>query len=174
MKKIESGDRPVAVGQQLPDLVGDVQAAVRPEAEPQRQALREASKLYQLVRTWTKRVDEHELSLVAADRAVSCALEADDPDVASAAAWNLAMILSAQGHTAEARGVVRRAIEALRHAMHGATQVRLAVWGSLHLLAATTAAREDRDDEAGQLHAVRGTPIDLSARHRALLRPSEE
>jgi hypothetical protein len=36
------------------------------------------------------------LSFLAADRAVSFALDADNPDLSAAAAWNLAMILSAQ------------------------------------------------------------------------------
>jgi transcriptional regulator with XRE-family HTH domain len=98
-----------AVGQRLPELIRQIQAAVtRLEDTERREALRLASILYQLTRTWTKRVGEYELSLVAADRAVSCALDADDPDLAGAAAWNVAMILSAQGKTEQARAVVYR------------------------------------------------------------------
>jgi hypothetical protein len=58
-------------------------------------------------------VGEYELSLLAADRAVSCALEAGDAALAGAAAWNMAMILSAQRRTAQARAVVYRAIGVL-------------------------------------------------------------
>src|SRR5437016_4610406 len=99
-----------------------------------RQALRLASTLYQLVRTWTKRVGEYELSLVAADRAVSCALDADDPDLSASASWNLAMILSAQGKTEHSRSVLYRAIEELRSRMDQPSESRLAVFGGLHLL----------------------------------------
>jgi hypothetical protein len=107
--------------------------------------------LYQLARTWTKRVGELELSLVAADRAASCALDADDPELAAAAAWNLAMILSAQGKTEHARDVVHRAIDALASRMDNPSKDRLAVFGALHLLGATEAAREDRRAEAHRL-----------------------
>jgi transcriptional regulator with XRE-family HTH domain len=141
-----------AVGQRLPELLRQVQSAVsRLTGNERRQALRHASTLYQLTRTWTKRVGEYELSLVAADRAVSCALDTDDPDLAGAAAWNLAMILSAQGKTEQASGVVSRAIEELRPRMDRPSRPRLAVFGGLHLLGATEAARDDKTSEARRL-----------------------
>jgi transcriptional regulator with XRE-family HTH domain len=140
------------VGQQLPELIRQTQTAVsRAEGGERRRALRLASTLYQLTRTWTKRVGEYELSLVAADRAVSCALDADDPDLAGAAAWNLAMILSARGKTEQARVVVYRAIEELTPRMDQPSQPRLAVFGGLHLLGAAEAAREDQAGEAARL-----------------------
>jgi transcriptional regulator with XRE-family HTH domain len=141
-----------AVGQQLPTLVRQSEAALRlHEGASRRHALTRASKLYQLVRTWTKRVGEHELSFLAADRAVSYALDADDPDLAGAAAWNLAMILSAQGKTQPARAVVYRAIDELRPYLEHPAPARLAVFGGLHLMGATEAAREDNADEAHRL-----------------------
>ncbi|HZN74510.1 MAG TPA: helix-turn-helix domain-containing protein [Micromonosporaceae bacterium] len=147
-----------AVGQQLPDLIGEMQHAIRvAEPDQRRPALCMASKLYQLTRTWTKRVGEYELSLVAADRAVSCALEADDPDLAAAAAWNLAMILSAQGKTQQAIDVVRRAIAELKPRLADGTAARLAVYGGLHLVGATEAARDDNASEARRM-------LDIAAR----------
>jgi transcriptional regulator with XRE-family HTH domain len=151
-----------AVGQQLPGLIRQVQTTVsRLDGTERRQALRLASTLYQLTRTWTKRVGEYELSLVAADRAVSCALDADDPDLAGAAAWNLAMILSAQGKTEQSRAVIARAIAVLARRMDRPSMRRLAVYGGLHLLGATEAARDDKAGEAHQLldmaAAVAGT-----------------
>jgi transcriptional regulator with XRE-family HTH domain len=144
--------RYAVVGQQLPELIRDVQRALRLHSgDERRQALRQASKLYQLVRTWTKRVGEHELSWLAADRAVTAALDADDPDLAAAAAWNLAMILSAKGHTENARAVVYQAIDELTPLMSDASPPRLAVWGGLHLMGATEAARDDKADEAQHL-----------------------
>ena len=141
-----------AVGQQLPELIRRVQRALgQHEGSERRRALRLGSRLYQLVRTWTKRVGEYELSLLAADRAVSCAIDADDPDLSGAAAWNLAMILSAQGKTAQARDVVHRAIEELEQWMERPSPARLAVFGGLHLLGATEAARNDHASEAHRL-----------------------
>lgn len=137
------------VGQELPGLIREVERMARAcRGDERRRALREASKLYQLVRTWTKRVGESELSLVAADRAVSMALDADDPDLAGAAAWNLAMILSSQGKTDQALAVVARAIAELEAYLDHPSLGRLAVYGGLHLMGATEAARDDDSDGA--------------------------
>jgi hypothetical protein len=133
------------VGQHLTEVIGLAQAEVNGSVGGhRRQALALASSAYQLARTWTKRVGEYDLSWVVADRAVACALDADEPDLAGAASWNLAMILSAQGKTEQSRSVVRQAIERLA-AQHndGSSAARLAVFGGLHLLGATEAARED-------------------------------
>jgi transcriptional regulator with XRE-family HTH domain len=140
-----------AVGQQLPGLIRKAQAAVGGPGDERRRALGLASGLYQLTRSWTKRVGQHELSLVAADRAVTCALDADDPDLAGAAAWNLAMILSAQGELERARAVVDRAVTELRPHLDRPSSARLAVFGGLHLLGATDAARQDKATEAHQM-----------------------
>jgi hypothetical protein len=88
---------------------------------------------------------------------VSCALDADDPELAGAAAWNLAMILSAQGETEQARMVVHHAIEELRPRTDRPSKATLAVFGGLHLLAATEAAREDDADKAEHLLGVAST-----------------
>ena len=150
------------MGQVLPDLLGEVQAtAAGAEGTARRAALRLASTTFQLARTWTKRVGEFELSLLVADRAVSCAVDADDPDLAGAAAWNLAMILSAQGETAQARAVVDQAIEQLQAPLADPTPARLAVLGGLHLLGATEAAR---DDDADQTHRLLDEATTIAAR----------
>jgi hypothetical protein len=140
------------VGQALPALIRDVRGAVAAyEGDDRRQALGETAKLYQLVRTWTKRVGEHELSWLAADRAMNAALEADDPDLIGSGAWNLAMILSAKGHTENASSIALVAIEDMAHLIADASEARLAVWGGLHLLAASEAARSDKAAEADRL-----------------------
>jgi hypothetical protein len=82
---------------------------------------------------------------------VSCAFDADDLDLTGAAAWNLAMILSAQGETSRARSVVSQAIEQLRRHLDDASPARLAVFGGLHLMGATEAAREDDADGSDHL-----------------------
>jgi hypothetical protein len=110
-----------------------------------------------------------------ADRAVSCALDADDPELAGAAAWNLAMILSAQGETAQARAVVRQAIEELRPRTDRPTKATLAVFGGLHLLAASEAAREDDADDAERLLNVASTiaaKIGETNSHRMVFGPT--
>ena len=141
-----------ALGQYLPGLIGLAQAGVNAlEGSDRKAALGLASSAYQLARTWTKRVGEYELSLLVADRAVSCAFDADDPDLTGAAAWNLAMILSAQGETSQARSVVSQAIEQLRRHLDDASPARLAVFGGLHLMGATEAAREDDADGSDHL-----------------------
>jgi transcriptional regulator with XRE-family HTH domain len=150
------------VGQQLPGLIRAGQAALwQLTGEERRRALRLASKVYQLTRTWTKRVGEHELSFVSADHAVTCALDADDPDLAGAAAWNMAMILSAQGKTEQAQAVVRRAIEALKPHLDRPSPARLAVFGGLHLMGATEAAR---DDTAGEAHRLLDAATEVAGR----------
>jgi transcriptional regulator with XRE-family HTH domain len=141
-----------AVGQQLPSLICRTQGALRLlEGDARRRGLRLASMVYQLTRTWTKRVGEYDLSILAADRAVVCALDADDPNLGAAASWNLAMILSAQGEAEHATAVVRRAIEELDNRTDQATPARLAALGSLHLLGAVEAARADRPADIHQL-----------------------
>ncbi|MEV8517434.1 helix-turn-helix transcriptional regulator [Dactylosporangium sp. NPDC051484] len=139
-----------AVGQYLTEVISLAQAQVNASAgEERREALALASSVYQLARTWTKRVGEYDLSWVVADRAVAYALDADDPDLAGAASWNLAMILSAQGKTEQARSVVRKAMEQLVPLLSDdSAPARLAVFGGLHLLGATEAAREDDAGDA--------------------------
>ncbi|MET7398005.1 helix-turn-helix transcriptional regulator [Dactylosporangium sp. NPDC005572] len=142
-----------AVGQYLTEVIGLAQAQVETSTgEERRQALAVASSVYQLARTWTKRVGEYDLSWVVADRAVACAIDADDPDLTAAAAWNLAMILSAQGKTTQARSVVRQAISELGQLLGDQpAPARLAAYGGLHLLGATEAAREDDARDAWNL-----------------------
>lgn len=147
-----------AVGQLLPDLIGQAAAVVSAsEGVGRRAASGLASSAYQLARTWTKRVGEYELSILVADRAVSTALDADNSGLAGAAAWNLAMILSAQGETGQARAVVKHAIEELLPQTDRPTEDTLAVFGGLHLLAAAEAAREDDAGEADRLLSVAST-----------------
>src|SRR6266498_1005364 len=62
------------------------------------------------------------------------------------------MILSTQGKTGSSRAVLYRAIDELRPYLdEDAGPARLTVFGGLHLLGATEAAREDMGDEAHRL-----------------------
>jgi hypothetical protein len=150
-----SAFRYASVGQRLPALIRRAQAVlVRAERLERRGAFRSATVLYQLVRTWTKRVGEHELSFIAADRAVAHAVGADEPALAGAAAWNLGMILSAQGRTEQASEVVSKAVNRLRWHLDQPGPECLAVFGGLHLLGASEAARQDADDEVERLLEV--------------------
>jgi hypothetical protein len=105
-------------------------------------------------------VGEYELSLLAADRAVARALEADEPILAGAAARNLAMILSARGRIHQARAVVDRALEDRRPRLDRPAASGLAVYGGLHLLGVTEAAR---DDDPGEAHRLPGVAAGVAA-----------
>lgn len=150
----------------LPGLIADVESATRSETEPtgtRRVAHGCASDLYGLLRTVTKRIGRLDLSLLAADRAVRCAETACDPLRLSAAQWNMAQVLLADGASEAAEAVSVQAAEKLRPRMpDGAVQVT-AVYGALILLAAVAAARNgdawkarDRVRQAAPLAARTG------------------
>ncbi|HKT00018.1 MAG TPA: helix-turn-helix transcriptional regulator, partial [Rugosimonospora sp.] len=87
------------IGSLLPSLITDARATVPVVAgEDQRAVLRTTAMLYFLVRAFTKRVGAHEVSLLAADRAMAAAARAEDLDHRAVAAWNIGMSLSVQGH----------------------------------------------------------------------------
>lgn len=82
----------------LPDLIVDVQQAARSfraagEVNERREAARLSADLHFLLRTFTKRIGRTDLSLLAADRGLAAAEEADDPLRIAAAQWNPGHIL---------------------------------------------------------------------------------
>lgn len=140
------------LGEALPGLILDARRALAGYANGRRaRAAREASTLYQLVRAWTKRVGEFDLSWIAAERALQYAREADDQDLASVSLWNIVAVLGSKGLTTEARSVANQAIDDLEPRLLGAPPQRLSVYGALHLLGALQAAR-DYDRRAADQH----------------------
>ncbi|MEV1083495.1 helix-turn-helix transcriptional regulator [Streptomyces sp. NPDC050211] len=142
-----SKDRFTAAARVLPDLIGDVEHAVRvtrtgnnPEAR--REVLRVAADLYGLLRSYCRRAGRLDLSLMVADRAIRAAEDADDPVRIAAAQWNLGHVLlshSEPGAVEEAKEVALRAVEQLHEAP--VTAESKAVEGALELVAVVSDAR---------------------------------
>ncbi|NIL44012.1 helix-turn-helix transcriptional regulator [Salinispora arenicola] len=159
----QSRQRYSYTGPSLPGLVQAVTAAVAStDGDSRRDALRISADLYLLVRSYAKRIGAHDVALVAADRALAAARDADDPIYRGAGAWNLGQALSMRGHAEESAELCRSAIAELR-AIDDQDPVRLSVLGGLNLLLSVQAARlhNDRDtavvlSEAEKLAAVVG------------------
>lgn len=130
----------------LPPLIADVRAAsgaFRGESDVQarREAHGIAADLYFLLRTFTKRIGRVDLSLLAADRAVRAAEDADDPLRIAAGKWNLGHALLAQDEGETAEQVAISAAEALRDNGQGTEPAAMAMQGALWLVAASGSAR---------------------------------
>ncbi|HKR49225.1 MAG TPA: helix-turn-helix transcriptional regulator [Pseudonocardiaceae bacterium] len=146
----------INVEQQLWTLQGD---DVRSE---RRNVARHASDLYGLLRSFCKRLDRMELSLLSADRAIRTAELADDPVRLAAAHWNLAHVLLADGHVEGAEDVATMTTDTLRTSLNSdsdALNAELAaVYGALLLVGAMAAVQRGdawtaraRVDEAARL-----------------------
>lgn len=130
------------VGTMLPALITEVRATIPLVDGPDRdQLLRTASMLYFLTRAFTKRVGAHDVSLLASDRAMAAAIKADDLDFRAASAWNVGMILAAQGHTEVVAELARDAAAMLEPTLADGPPERLGIFGALHLLRAMQFAR---------------------------------
>ncbi|HEV2783081.1 MAG TPA: helix-turn-helix transcriptional regulator [Actinophytocola sp.] len=141
------------LGTMLPGLITEVRATIPVVDGPDRdQLLRTASMLYFLTRAFTKRVGAHDVSLLAADRAMAAAIKADDLDYRAAAAWNVGMILAEQGHTEEVAELARDAAAMLEPTLPSAPLERMSIFGALHLLRAMQFAR--LGDEHGVVQAL--------------------
>jgi transcriptional regulator with XRE-family HTH domain len=130
----------------FPGLVADVQAAARAfrapgEVDERREAARIASDMYFLLRTFAKRIGRTDLSLLAADRGIAAAYEADDPLRIAAAHWNLGHIQLAQNESEAAEETVMRAIEELRPRLEDGSEW-VALYGALWLVAAVASVRQ--------------------------------
>ena len=156
-------------GQDLPALISAVRAALSVVDGPERtQALAEASKLYQLVRGWCKRVGEHDLAWIAGDRAITLARDTGDVDQVAAAGWCMVATLGGKGHVDQAREVARQAIDELRPWMTDPPVHRVSLWGALHLHTSWTASLVDDErtvdaalEEAERAAAVTGERNDF-------------
>jgi hypothetical protein len=135
--------RPFAqIAAMLPGLIIEVRGTIPlVEGDERQHVLRLASTLYFLVRAFTKRVGAQDVSLLAADRAMAAAAKADDLDFRAAAAWNVGMILSEQGHTEVVADLARDAAAELEPTLPDASPERMSIYGALHLLRAAQFAR---------------------------------
>jgi transcriptional regulator with XRE-family HTH domain len=141
------------IGVMLPGLITEARATIPVVDGPERdQLLRTASMLYFLTRAFTTRVGAHDVSLLAADRAMAAAIKADDLDYRAAAAWNEGMILAGQGHAEVVAELATDATAMLEPTLADAPPRRMSVYGALHFLRATQFAR--LGDEHGVAKAL--------------------
>ncbi|MFC8429261.1 helix-turn-helix domain-containing protein [Streptomyces sp. NPDC057253] len=160
-----SKDRFSAAALVLPDLISDVEHAVRvhrtgTDALARREVLRVAADLYGLLRSYCRRAGRLDLSLMVADRAIRAAEDADDPVRIAAAQWNLGhVLLSHNEPTAieEAKDVALRAAERLHQA--STTADARAVEGALELVAVVSDARRRHWWEARTRLEQRAAPL---------------
>ncbi|MEU7154126.1 helix-turn-helix transcriptional regulator [Streptomyces sp. NPDC045456] len=129
----------------LPTLIAEVEHSVRahrsgPDTQTRRQVLRAAADLYFLLRSYLRRTGRLDLSLMAADRAVRAAEDADDPLRVAAAQWNLGHVLLATDEADGAEHVAMQGIETLRAEVPDSTE-RAAMTGALHLVTVVAASR---------------------------------
>ncbi|GAA1156028.1 helix-turn-helix transcriptional regulator [Streptomyces hebeiensis] len=143
-----SKDRFSRAEETLPALIGDVEHALAArrrgsDAAERRDVLRIAADLYGLLRSYCRRVGRLDLSLMAADRAIRVAEEADDPVRLAGAQWNLGHVLlsdTRDGAAEEAKDVVLGAVDRIRGETN--TSGLTAVRGALELVAVVADARQ--------------------------------
>ena len=145
-------DRFTQAATTLPTLVADVEHAVRAarsgtDVTECRAVLRAAADLYCLLRSYLRRTGHVDLAMLAADRAMRAAEDADDPLRIAAAQWNLGHVLLAAGKSVEAEEFALRAAEQVATAQIPEVE-RMAMAGALHLVAVVGAARRRRWWEA--------------------------
>ncbi|UGQ11155.1 helix-turn-helix domain-containing protein [Yinghuangia sp. ASG 101] len=148
----------------LPDLIADAERAVRQLGAPadageRREAHRARADLYFLLRSYCKRQGRMSLSMLAADRALHAAQEADDPLRIAAAEWNLGHHLLADNELDGAEAVVRQAADGL--GQWRASPSVAAVYGALHLVFAATLSR--RRDARGARRVLDGPASAVAA-----------
>ena len=142
----------------LPVLIADTEHAVRahrtgPDVAARRDALRVSADLYFLLRSYLRRAGRVDLSLMAADRAMRAAEDADDPLRIAAAQWNLGHILLAAQDPGGAEQIALRGIEDLKPRATAGDEDCAAMQGALHLVAVVASAR--RKDHWGARDRIR-------------------
>lgn len=142
-----------SAGALLPRLLRDGRRAVRVTSGTERRtahmALTSAYALAEQVLAW---VSYPALLWLAADRCMTSAQEADRPEPLAGAAWVLGNVWRATGREADAYRLAIDASELLEPHLTGGPDDARALWGSVQLHAAITAAR--MGEEGNALHAL--------------------
>ncbi|RJL19730.1 helix-turn-helix domain-containing protein [Bailinhaonella thermotolerans] len=137
------------VGRVLPTLITDTRAATRSSAGPQRRRayalLADVYGLAEQLLSWTS---EPELLMIAADRGITAAQEADQPETLAGAAWVVGNVRRAIGDYEGALELIDDARALLRPRLEGGSAHLRGMWGALHLHAAITCARAGREGDA--------------------------
>ena len=130
----------------LPDLIIETEHAVRThrssaDSTVRRDSLRVSADLYFLLRSYLRRAGRVDLSLMAADRAMRAAEDADDPLRIAAAQWNLGHVLLAAQDVDGAEQIVLRGVEDLTPRVAAGDEECAAMQGALHLVAVVASSR---------------------------------
>jgi transcriptional regulator with XRE-family HTH domain/tetratricopeptide (TPR) repeat protein len=137
------------VGRVLPRLVTDARVAARAAEGADRRAANAAlADVYALVQHEVVWASETELTWTAADRAMTAAQEADTPIALAGGAWTLAIVQRSGGDTDAAMALAVEAAGLLESRLEDAGDELRAMYGALHLHAATTAARAGHEGDA--------------------------
>ncbi|MGH3243972.1 MAG: helix-turn-helix domain-containing protein [Spirillospora sp.] len=135
------------VGRVLPALLRDARVAARQDDE-RRTANALLSDVYALVQHELVWAAEPELIWVVADRSVAAAHTADQPIALAGAAWTLAIVQRSMGDLDGALDIVIEAVGLLKPRLEDGPTELQALYGALHLHAATTSARDGREGDA--------------------------
>jgi transcriptional regulator with XRE-family HTH domain len=137
------------VGRILPPLVTDARNAARTaEGADRRAANAVLADVYALVQHEVVWASETELTWIAADRAMTAAQEADTPIALAGGAWTLAIVQRSGGDTDAAMTLAVEAADLLEPRLEDGSDELRAMYGALHLHAATTAARAGHEGDA--------------------------
>lgn len=140
------------LGQQLTILLPQLHQAARAlQGKQQQRALELLARAYHTAVALFAKVGESDAAWVAADRAISAAERAGDPLLAAAGAHRLGLAFVATRQPDLARQVATAAATALAPHQSPAPPERWSLWGALHLVAATAAARAN-DVPAARQH----------------------
>ncbi|WP_046502488.1 helix-turn-helix domain-containing protein [Streptomyces odonnellii] len=149
----------------FPALIEDVEHALRAyrrgtDPAVRRDVLRTAADLYGLLRSYCRRTGRLDLSLMAADRAIRAAEDADDPVRIAAAQWNLGHVLLSDerdGAVGEAKDVALAAVDRIKS--EAVTLELTAVQGALELVAVVSDARQRNWWQARERLEKRAAPL---------------
>jgi hypothetical protein len=126
----------------LGDLVPELAAAVRAAPDHQLAGLYELMAVsYQACAAALTKLGEHDSALTAADRALTAAHRAGDPQVVAASAYMLVCILMETRRCAQARAIATAATDAMSGPAADGSVAAISLRGALTLLHALAAAR---------------------------------
>ena len=141
----------------LGDLLPELAAAVRAAPDHQLAGLHELMAVsYQACAAALTKLGEHDSALTAADRALTAAHRAGDPQAVAASAYLLVCILLETRRCDQARAIAKAAADALRGPAADGSVAAISLRGALTLLHALAAARAgDRAAAEEQLSRAR-------------------
>lgn len=139
------------LGSLLSALLASIeQAAAEFDGDDREQALRLVVHTYNAASSLLKKLDDTQLGLTAADRAVRVAKSVGDPILIAAASYRLANVLLVGQRLGETQAVALDAASAIEPGRLQTTR-SLAMWGGLQLTAAVAAGRAGDETAAWEL-----------------------